>query len=186
MASLGGAQAGSNLAGTENGREQLWSLIYRNQVADGRLSYGSGFGVNLAYQVGVYESDAGNGGGPLRSPHNSHLDILARTGMVGLSLWIALWLGWYWRLVAGCRRLARRGLYFRRQVAVLCMMVTTAIIVSSFFDPQLEGAQVAALLWTAFGAGVAVTSFRPWFGDRTSTWDAAGAAGAPLPSPAER
>ena len=42
-------------------------------------------------------------------------------------------------------------------------MVTTAILVSSFFDPQLEGAQIAALLWTAFGVGVAVTSFRGWF-----------------------
>ena len=81
-------------------------------------------------------------------------------GLVGLSLWIALWLGWYWRLVGGCQRLARRGLYFRRQVGVLCVTVTTAILVSSFFDPQLEGAQVAALLWTAFGVGVAVTSFR--------------------------
>jgi len=46
-------------------------------------------------------------------------------------------------------------------------MVTTAILVSSFFDPQLEGAQVAALLWTAFGVGVAVTSFSGWLGDRT-------------------
>jgi hypothetical protein len=45
--------------------------------------------------------------------------------------------------------------------------VTTAILTSSFFDPQLEGAQVAALLWTVFGIGVAVTSFRGWFGVRT-------------------
>ena len=118
--------------------------------------------MNLAYGVGVYDAvtDA------LRSPHNSHLDILARMGLVGFSLWIALWLGWYWRLVAGCRRLARRGLYGRRQVAVLCLMVNTATLVSSFFDPQLEGAQAAALLWIAFGVGVAVTSFRGWFGDR--------------------
>ena len=130
------------------------------QVTDALLIRGSGFGPNLAYQVGVYWSSATD---PTRSPHNSHLDILARMGLLGLSLWIALWLGWYWRLVAGCRRLAQRGLYFRRQVAVLCMMVTTAILVSSFFDPQLEGAQVAALLWTAFGIGVAVTSFRAWF-----------------------
>jgi hypothetical protein len=45
-------------------------------------------------------------------------------------------------------------------------MVATAILVSCFFSPQLEGAQVAAVLWTAFGIGVAVTSFRGWFGDR--------------------
>ena len=45
-------------------------------------------------------------------------------------------------------------------------MVNTAILVTSYFDPALEGAQVAALLWTVFGVGVAVTSFRGWFGDR--------------------
>jgi hypothetical protein len=27
----------------------------------------------------------------------------------------------------------------------------------------LEGPQVAALLWTTFGIGVAVTTVRPWF-----------------------
>jgi hypothetical protein len=86
-------------------------------------------------------------------------------GLVGLCLWGALWLGWYWRLIAGCRRLARQGLYARRQVAVLSLTVTTAILASSFFDPQLEGPQVAALLWTTFGVGVAVTSVRTWFGD---------------------
>jgi hypothetical protein len=46
-------------------------------------------------------------------------------------------------------------------------MVTTAILVSTVFDPQLEGPQVAALLWTAFGVGVAVTTVRPWFGGNT-------------------
>jgi hypothetical protein len=86
---------------------------------------------------------------------------------VGLLLWIVLWLTWYWHMLAGCLRLAQRGMYARRQVAVLCLMVTTAILVSSFFDPQLEGAQVAALLWTVFGVGLAVTSLRGWLGDRT-------------------
>jgi hypothetical protein len=84
-------------------------------------------------------------------------------GLVGISLWIALWVGWYWRMLAGCRRLAREGLHARRQVGVLTLMVTTAVLVSCFFDPQLEGPQVAALLWTAFGIGVAVTTVQPWF-----------------------
>jgi O-antigen ligase len=114
--------------------------------------------------VGVYD----DGKDTLRSPHNSHLDIVARMGLLGLSLWIALWVGWYCRLIAGCRRLARQGLYLRRQVAVLSLMVTTAILVSCFFDPQLEGPQVAALLWTAFGIGVAVTTVRTWFDGATT------------------
>ena len=162
VASIGGAKEAGNLSGTVQGRDVLWTRIYQKQVADSLLIRGNGFGMNLATEVGVYDAGTDN----LRSPHNSHLDILARMGVVGFSLWIALWLAWYWRLVAGCRRLARRGLYARRQVAVLCLMVNSATLVSSFFDPQLEGAQAAALLWIAFGVGVAVTSFRGWFGDR--------------------
>ena len=67
-------------------------------------------------------------------------------------------------------------------MAVLSLMVTTAILVSSFFDPQLEGPQVAALLWTAFGIGVAVTTVRPWFGGGTAAASAlpSGSHGEPL------
>jgi O-antigen ligase len=175
VASIGGAQEAGNLAGTVNGREQLWSIILHKQVADGRLADGYGFGPNIAYLADGLAGE-GSTADPLRSPHNSHLDVLARMGWVGLSLWLALWVAWYWRVVARCRRLAQRGLHARRQVAVLCLMITTSILVSSFFDPQLEGAQVAALLWTAFGVGVAVTSFRGWFGDQDLRLDRSGGA----------
>ncbi|TCN43194.1 O-antigen ligase-like membrane protein [Kribbella orskensis] len=161
VVSLGGKESPGNLGGTVQGRQELWSRILDKQIADGRLVHGSGFGQNLATEVGVYDE----GKESLRSPHNSHLHIVARMGLVGISLWIALWIGWYWRLVAGCRRLARQGMVFRRQVAVLSLMVATAVLVSCFFDPQLEGPQVAALLWTAFGIGVAVTTRRPWYAD---------------------
>ena len=122
VVSLGGKEEPGNLGGTVEGRQQLWSRILDKQINDGRLVDGSGFGQNLAAEVGVYD----DGKDTLRSPHNSHLHILARMGVVGISLWIALWVGWYWRLVAGCRRLAREGLHRRRQVAVLSLMVTTA------------------------------------------------------------
>ncbi|TCC05270.1 O-antigen ligase family protein [Kribbella soli] len=160
VVSLGGKESPGNLGGTVEGREQLWSRILDKQIADGHLADGSGFGQNLATEVGVYDE----GKDTLRSPHNSHLHIVARLGVAGLSLWIALWVAWYWQLIGSCRRLARDGLHTRRQLAVLSMMVTTSVLVSCFFDPQLEGPQVAALLWTAFGIGVAVSTARPWFG----------------------
>jgi O-Antigen ligase len=163
--SIGAGGGGGNLGGTVAGRDQLWSLVYRRQVADGELVYGFGFGQNLPYLVG--DTQVTSGPNPLRSPHNSHDDVLARLGLIGISLWIALWLGWYWHMLTGCWRLARRGMHARRQVGVLCLMVVTMILVSAYFSPQLEGAQIAALLWTAFGVGVAVTSFRGWFGQQT-------------------
>jgi hypothetical protein len=162
--SLGGAGEPGNLGGTVEGRQVLWTRIYHKQVIDGMLVEGSGFGQNLALEVGV--RDAGTD--KTRNPHNSHLDILARMGLVGFSLWIAMWASWYGYLFAGCRRLARHGLHRRRQVAILSLSVATAILVSSIFDPQLEGPQVAVLLWTMFGIGVAATSFRGWFGGTPS------------------
>ena len=166
VASIGGAGSGDLLEARWQGVTCYgrWSTTSRWPTA--YSSTGSVSVVNLPYLVN--DTQVTSGSDPLRSPHNSHDDVLARMGLVGISLWIALWLGWYWRLVMGCRRLARRGLHARRQVGVLCLMVVTAILVSSFFDPQLEGAQIAALLWTAFGVGVAVTSFRGWFRRQTS------------------
>jgi O-Antigen ligase len=165
ITSIGGSRSGQ-LAGTVAGRNVLWTLVYDEQVREGLLVEGFGFGVNLPYLVN--DTQVTNGSDPLRSPHNSHDDVLARMGLIGIFLWIGLWLGWYWRMVTGCRRLARRGMHVRRQVGVLCLMAVTAFLVSSFFDPQLEGAQVAALMWTACGIGVAVTSFRGWFGRQVS------------------
>jgi hypothetical protein len=159
--SIGKGAGSGSLGGTVAGRNQLWSLIFNKQVADGKLLYGFGFGVNLPYLVG--DSQVTSGSNPLRSPHNSHDDVLARMGLLGAALWAVLWLSWYWQVIAGCRRLARRGLHMPRQAAVLCLMVVTTILVSSYFSPQLEGAQIAALQWSAFGIGIAVTSFRGWF-----------------------
>jgi len=153
--------ASGNISSTAAARDVLWTLIFHQQIADGKLVDGFGFGVNLPYIVN--DTQVTSGADPLRSPHNSSDDVLARMGLIGASLWVAFWVGWYWRLISGCRRLARRGMHKRRRVAVLCLMVATSTLVSSYFDPQLEGAQVAALLWTAVGVGVAVTSFRGWF-----------------------
>jgi O-antigen ligase len=172
VASIAGVQQAGNQNGTAAGRELLWSQILQKQASDDRAVDGYGFGPNLAYMAGGAMA-AGNSSEPLRSPHNSHLDVLARLGLIGLFLWIALWVAWYWRLITGCRRLARAGLHNRRGVAVLCLMVNTATLVSSFFDPQLEGAQAAVLVWVAFGVGLVVTSFRGWFRDRDLSLDRA-------------
>jgi hypothetical protein len=156
-----GPGANSSLNSTETFRTELWSRVLHRQVATGHLVDGLGFGPNLAADVRVFNGRSDS----FRSPHNSHLDVLARMGLIGLFFWTAMWTGWYWRMIAGCRRLAERELHTRRKVAVLCLMVTTAIMVSSFFDPQLEGPQIAILLWSIVGIGIAVTGARLGSGD---------------------
>ncbi len=163
IVSVGGAEdSPGNLAGTVDGRRELWVRILDKQVDDGRLVDGSGFGPNIAADVGEYDE----GKETLRNPHNSHLHILARMGLVGIALWVALWSAWYWRMLRGCGRLARAGRHRDRQIAVLCMMFTTSVLVSTFFDPQLEGPTVSIPLWTVFGIGIAVTSTGGWSRER--------------------
>lgn len=154
VASISGTSSPGFLSGTVAYRESLWTTVLSQQVEAGRLLNGFGFGLNLANQAGVYD---GNYYDPLRSPHNSYLDVLARMGVVGIVLWVALWTAWYWRLVSRCKVLRRRGLGERRCIAVLCLMVNTAYLVGAFFDPAFEGAMAAVIAWTAFGVGVAVT-----------------------------
>ncbi|MGE3795546.1 MAG: O-antigen ligase family protein [Dehalococcoidia bacterium] len=178
--SLGGEDTTGHRDATAEDRKVLWTRILQKQETDGLLLVGSGFGPNLASQVNEYDAP---GEFKVRSPHNSHLDVLARMGVVGLCLWIALWLAWYRRLVVGCRRLEGQGHHLRRRVTVLCLMVATAILVSTFFDPQLEGAQMAALLWTVFGVGVAVTSVRDWSGNAAARPAALGSPSRTPPPP---
>ena len=141
-----------------DGRTELWTRILDKQVDDGLLVEGSGFGPNLAAQVGVLD----DGKETLRSPHNSRLNVLARMGLDGISLWIALWMGWYATVIVGCRRLICLGRHRRARVAALTpgRHRDPRVLV---LRPQLEGPQVAILLWTAFGVGVTVASSRTWF-----------------------
>ena len=104
VASIGGSQTAGSLNGTKQGRLELWSQVLDKQMSDDRLVYGYGFGTNLAYLAGGTTASGNLNSDPLRSPHNSHLDVLARMGVIGMSLWIALWAGWFYRLVRGCRQ----------------------------------------------------------------------------------
>ncbi len=106
----------------------------------------------------------------LRSAHNSPLDVLARTGIIGFTLWPpSSWVG-----SAGCGvPTGDTGLPGTRQTAALidfCMIGTVANIVNSNFDPMLEGAQVTAVLFCLFGMGT-VCARRPILGPDTDDGD---------------
>ena len=63
---------------------------------------GKGYGINLADDDG-YQID-----GSLRSPHNGHMTILARSGLPGITLWAAVQLTWAGAMTAGYMRARRR------------------------------------------------------------------------------
>jgi O-antigen ligase len=157
VVSLTGADTPGNLSGTVDGRKQLWTLVLDKQVSERRVLTGAGFGPNLAAEVNVYD----DGEDSLRNPHNTHLSVLARMGAVGALLWVAFWVGWFWRVTSASRRLRHTSRHADGQLGGVCLSVATTVLVASVFDPQLEGPQVAVLLWSLVGMGLAVTGPRP-------------------------
>lgn len=155
LASLVGLDKQVALQGSVTDRKIQWSFVINEESREGKMAFGWGPGPNLGFGRATGIGDA-----TLRSAHNSHLDVLARLGLVGLGLWILLWIAWLGRMVLGRFRLRRAGLDSRRRMVDLCLLAVIAILVNAFFDPSLESAQAAVLLWTFFGIGAVLTNPR--------------------------
>jgi O-antigen ligase len=145
----------SDLGSTVKWRDDLWNSVLDRTREEKKLPAGWGFGPNLAEEMG-FEGDAAQ---PLRSPHNSHIDVLARMGLIGAGLWIALWLSWFTLLVRTRRRMSGpRNL--RRGLIDMSMAGVVGMLVNAYFDPSLESPQVALWLWTLFGLGIGLAMAR--------------------------
>jgi O-Antigen ligase len=147
-------QNSAELGGTVAFRDQLWSGVLNLAAQQDALVTGLGFGQNLAQELGISLGASD----PLRSPHNSHIDILARMGIVGGILWVAFWMSWY---VVMFRRL-RDGSSFlspeQRGLVKVCVVGITATLVNAYFDPTLESPQAAIWLWTLTGLGLGIVA----------------------------
>ena len=154
---LGSLTGGGNseLSDTAQWRDQLWSSLLKETRRSNKLTTGWGFGENLAAKMG-FEGERREG--PLRSPHNSHLDVLARMGGVGLTIWIALWIAWFTTMIRAVRRATSHDLRFTRGVMGFAIAGVVAILVNAYFDPTLESPQVAMWLWFLFGLGLGVVA----------------------------
>jgi hypothetical protein len=146
----GGGDA--QLESTAEWRAQLWSRLLKESRATGRVMTGWGFGPNIALELGFAGADDS-----LRSPHNSHLGVYARMGLIGSFLWGALWLTWYVEMVRGRHRLLGLQHQVARGLVDAILVGVTAILVNAYFDPTLESPPVALWLWTMFGLGLALT-----------------------------
>lgn len=149
-----GSQNNTQLSATVEFRTDLWSGAINLAKDQNALLTGLGFGPNLAQELGVSIGASD----PLTSPHNSHVDILARMGIIGAILWGTFWVSWY---VVMFRR-SRDGSGFlspeNRGIIKVCMVGVTAILVNAYFDPTLEGPQVAIWLWTLVGLGLGIAA----------------------------
>jgi O-antigen ligase/polysaccharide polymerase Wzy-like membrane protein len=150
VTSVFGSSNDPALEGTKDFRLRWWGKIFDYTVGGPYFWTGKGFGVNLADEDGfqVYADHS------LRAPHNGHVEILARMGVPGLALWIALNLAWAVGVVLAIRR--ARGAGSRTWAAVLIWLFVywSAMMVNASFDPYLQGPQGGIWYWTVIGAGL--------------------------------
>jgi hypothetical protein len=152
-ASVLGIEAGSErLAETVEWRKRWWADIVDYSVFGPYRWTGKGFGANLAdwdgYQV---EED-----GSLRSPHNATMTILARMGVPGLGLWLAVQLAFAASLIAAYRRARRRGEERWARLDLWILAYWVAFLVNASFDVYLEGPLGGIWFWCLTGFGIAM------------------------------
>jgi hypothetical protein len=141
-------EGGQRQTQTTEWRLKIWTQVL-DDVSNDSPIMGFGMGPDLGERYGIETDDQT----PLRNPHNSHVGVLARTGWLGAILWAILWITWMAEMQTLRRRLRYRNRPRESAVVSWIMLVPIPILVNCIFDPTLEGAQVAMVLWGFFGAG---------------------------------
>jgi hypothetical protein len=147
-----GSSPSSELEGSKNWRLAWWETIV-NYTIDGPYFWaGKGFGVNLALTDGFMVGD-----GLLRSPHNAHFTILARTGVPGLALWILTLGSWSAVLLVNVVRARMREDNSWADFFTLIFCYALGFIIEGTFDVALEGPMSGIWFWCLFGIGIGAT-----------------------------
>lgn len=141
----------------ENTRE--WRLRWWRQIRDytifGHYFWGGkGFGINLALSDGI-KLRLPDDEPALRSPHNGHLTILARAGVPGFLLWVALLGTFGISLLRAHFRARRAGRIWWARVDLWLLAYWVAFLVNMSFTVYLEGPQGGIWFWSLMGFGVA-------------------------------
>lgn len=140
----------ADLEGTKRWRLDWWRQIADYTFTGPYFWTGKGYGINLAdsdgYQVGSRDE-------PLRSPHNSHLTFLARSGVPGFVLWLALQVTWAVLMIVSFLQARELRAAQWRSVFAWLLCYWLAFTVAAAFDVFLEGPMAGIPFWTLFGLG---------------------------------
>jgi hypothetical protein len=150
ISSVVGTSERADLEGTKRWRLLWWGDIRDYTIRGPYFWTGKGYGINLAdsdgFQVGSRDE-------PLRSPHNSHLTFLARSGVPGFSLWLALQVTWAAMMLKSYLRARRLQASEWRIVFAWLLVYWLAFTVAAAFDVFLEGPMAGIPFWTILGLG---------------------------------
>lgn len=132
--------------GSRGWRLEWWQEIIEYTVFGDYFWQGKGFGINLANEDGFQVKAEGK----VRSPHNSHMTILARTGVPGFISWIVLNLSILFVIVRTSSMLKKNGSNLQ-DVPVWIGFYILAQLTNMSFDIYLEGPPGGILYWCFIG-----------------------------------
>jgi hypothetical protein len=151
-----GGRAATDLDATAEWRKRIWGRVIDDTLTPENAFGGRGFGPNLYDRYRDPATDPEFG---LRNPHNSHLSVLARTGVTGVVLWTTIWVAFAWTSYRNVLRASVARSRAQLGVAVWTSACVLGTIVNAFFDPTLEGPHAAIWMWVMVGLA-AVTAPR--------------------------
>jgi hypothetical protein len=138
------------LQGTRDFRLAWWSKIVDYTVDGPYFWTGKGYGIALAPADGFNTTEAEL----LRSPHNGHIEFLARSGVPGLLLWVLLQGAFAITMIRAANRARADGRIFWVQVIGWLFVAWAAGLANATFDPYLQGPQGGILFWSTMGLGL--------------------------------
>jgi len=144
--------------GTKQWRLRWWEKIGEETLTGPYFWGGRGFGVNLA---NVHGFQVIGGERSLRSPHNSHMTVLARMGVPGAILWILLNIALVVRFLGARRRALDCDDSFLAGILSWTLCYWVAFTVNTSFDVFLEGPQSGIWFWSVMGIGMAASTVEP-------------------------
>ena len=141
----------STLDETKSWRLDWWTKIVNYSMTPRYIMTGKGYGINLATDDGFQVREDKS----LRSPHNAHLNVLARSGVPGFLLWLLVHGTWFLSMLRGAFAAKRKNLYQWHGIFCFLMCYWIALNANASFDVFLEGPMGGIWLWSVMGFGIA-------------------------------
>jgi hypothetical protein len=146
-----------NQVGTVQFRVAWWTKIVNYTVFGPYFLTGKGFGVNLADDDGFQPTLDHS----LRAPHNSSMTVLARMGVPGFLVWVAIQALWALGMLRSVIRNRLAGDRLLSSASAVLFIYWFAIMIVTSFDPFIEGPQGGIWFWTIFGLGLVAMRLVP-------------------------
>jgi hypothetical protein len=156
LRSIVGDTERDSLEGTREWRIDWWRRIFDYTVHGEHFWTGKGFGVNL--RVDDFPELARDSS--LRSPHSSHMTILARMGVPGILVWSLLQVAFGFAMFLAVYRSFGGNDHRLTAGLIVIFVYWIAMVLNSSFDVYLEGPQGGIWFWAVFGLGLAAMKFQ--------------------------